>query len=163
MARSTTQLSGLSSPDFRRKTFATSIDSLVALAQLAHRGGDSRAFGAPAISTDTTVIGAGYVLRLLLCQNLRYLFLQRRDAFGEHRLIRAAKVIQIFEAAIPVVPVLGTAAVGERLPFASLAQRMSDGLLAREIETLLPARDFGPRIQVDVAQLPALLYEEVAG
>src|SRR5579885_2980326 len=87
---------------------------------------------------------------------------QRLHRPREDGLVGAAEIIQVLEAAVRVVAMLGAAAVADGLILARGAFRMRDGLLRREAVALLPPRDLRPGIDLHVAQPPVLLDEKIA-
>src|ERR1017187_116779 len=82
---------------------------------------------------------------------------------GVDHLVRLAEVIQLLELSVRPVPELGTSPVTDRLVLADLALGVGDGLFRGEGVAPRATRDFAPRIQIHIAQFPALHHEEIAG
>ena len=152
----------------REQEFHSRVVTSMSLASVVKQFAQSALAGPSADSKSASAGGSGPPINAFGCINghrassLRNFRPQGPDAAGEDHLVGRAEVVQIFEAAVRAVAELGAAAVADRLVFADLALGMGQRLLGGETVALRAARDLGPGIQIDVAQLPVAFHEEIA-
>ena|SRR5215467_2677440 len=90
------------------------------------------------------------------------LLLQRASALAKDHFVSRAEVLELLKPSVLSMTQLRAAAMTEGLKFTCLTFRVSDGFLRGKIVSGLAPGYFGPRIHVNVPQLPTILDEEVA-